>query len=111
MPLELLTTISPSPQSVPLGSMAMAAPSRVPSACTAAGPATMSAASASASPDSPEPFAIKVLSPGTGRGVRGGRVQGDAESWEGSRREELFGILIRLCGGSSSALQGLLFSR
>ena len=75
MPLEPLTTISPSPQSVPPGSMAMAAPSRVPSACTAAGPATTSVASASASPDSPEPFAIKVLSPGKGGGGVGGRCR------------------------------------
>lgn len=93
--------------------MAMAAPSRVPSACTAAGPATTSVASASASLDSLEPFAIKVLSPGVGRGVFREGGQGDEESWEGSRREERFRILIRLCGGSSSALQGLLllFSR
>lgn len=61
--------------------MAMAAPSRALSACTAVGPATMSAASVSASLDSLEPSATKVLSPGgrhgPGRwGVLGGKWQG-----------------------------------
>lgn len=47
------------------GSTAMAVPSLVPSACTAAGPATMSVASVSACQDSPEPCATKCVLEGT----------------------------------------------
>lgn len=59
-------------ESAPLGSMAMAAPSRAPSACTVVGLATTSAASVSASLDSLEPSATKCVLEGTlGRIVPG----------------------------------------
>lgn len=52
-------------ESAPLGSMAMAAPSLARCVCTVVGPATTSAASVSASQDSPEPSATKYVLEGT----------------------------------------------
>lgn len=79
--------------------MAMAAPSRVPSACTAVGPATTSAASVSASLDSPEPSATKVVSPGQ---AWAGEVRHPGKEVAGRR-----GLGILILRGDSSLLSGL----
>lgn len=78
--------------------MATAAPSHVPSACTAMVPATTSVASANASLDSPEPSATKVVSPGESVG------QGGEASWEGRGWKEEVGASHHTL---EAALQGL----